>query len=154
MEPKKTSLNRRRFLKSSILGASGIVAGAAGVQAQGAYVDSDEKKPVKMIYRTLGSTGIKLPILSMGVMRADNPNLVRAALDKGIVHLDTAHVYQQGRNEEMLGELLKDYPRDSYVLGTKIVVEGMDRKTGLYGEEATEQDFLNKFDISSKIIVF
>ena len=148
MEPKKTSLNRRRFLKSSILGASGIVAGAAGVQAQGAYVDSDEKKPVKMIYRTLGNTGIKLPILSMGVMRADNPNLVRAALDKGIVHLDTAHVYQQGRNEEMLGELLKDYPRDSYILGTKIVVEGMDRKTGLYGEEATEQDFLNKFDIS------
>jgi glycine dehydrogenase subunit 1 len=49
----------------------------------------------------LGKTGIKLPVISMGVMRADIPNLVKAALDKGMVHLDTANSYQQGRNEEM-----------------------------------------------------
>ena len=150
MDTMKTALNRRRFLKSSILGASGIVAGAAVVQAQGIYIDSDEKDSVKMIYRKLGNTGLKLPILSMGVMRADNPNLVRAALDKGIVHLDTANSYQHGRNEEMLGELLKDYPRDSFVLATKIGVAGKDRKTGLYGEEATEEDFMKKFDVSMK----
>lgn len=150
MKQKKTSLNRRRFLKSSILGASGIAAGAAGLKAQGTYVDSDEKDSPKMIYRTLGNTGIELPILSMGVMRADNPNLVKAALDKGIIHLDTAHYYQEGRNEEMLGELLKDYPRDSFVLATKVLAAGKDRKTGLYGEEATEEDFLNKFDVSMK----
>ncbi len=150
MKQKKTTLNRRRFLKSTLLGASGIVAGATGVKAQGTFLDSAGKDSVKMIYRTLGNTGIKLPILSMGVMRADNPNLVRAVLDKGIVHLDTAHVYQQGRNEEMLGEVLKDYPRDSFVLATKIAAAGKDRKTGMYNEEATEEDFLNKFDISMK----
>jgi predicted aldo/keto reductase-like oxidoreductase len=35
-------------------------------------------------------------------------------------HLDTAHSYQKGNNETMLGELLKDYPRDSYVISTKV----------------------------------
>jgi aryl-alcohol dehydrogenase-like predicted oxidoreductase len=78
----------------------------------------EEKKPV--IRRPLGATGIELPVVSMGVMRADNPELVRAALAAGLVHLDTAHFYQKGRNETMLGEVLKDYKRDAYVISTKV----------------------------------
>jgi len=157
MKKRNLPFNRRKFLKSSVLGASGVIAGAAAMPAisaaaqPGSATDADDKaKKPNFIYRELGNTGIKLPILSMGVMRADNPSLVRAALDKGIVHLDTAHGYQEGRNEEMLGELLVDYPRDSYVIATKIYVAGKDRKTGLYGEEATEEDVLGKFDISMK----
>jgi hypothetical protein len=30
------------------------------------------------IYRTLGKTGIKLPVITMGVMNSDNPALMRA----------------------------------------------------------------------------
>jgi len=74
----------------------------------------------KLIYRTLGKTGITLPVISMGVMNSDNPNLVRAALDAGIMHLDTAWWYQSGRNEEMIGDIVKDRPRDSYVIATKV----------------------------------
>jgi hypothetical protein len=33
------------------------------------------------IYRTLGKTGIKLPVITMGVMNSDNPALMRAYLD-------------------------------------------------------------------------
>ena len=138
---------RRRFLASAVLGATGVVAGAAGLNN-----DLDRKKKKrkkkKAIYRTLGKTGIKVPVISMGVMRADNPNLVRAALDKGIIFLDTAHTYQQGKNEQMLGELLKDYPRESYFIATKVKPAGGDRKTGLYSDKTTEEDFLKKFDIS------
>jgi predicted aldo/keto reductase-like oxidoreductase len=57
-------------------------------------------------------------------MRSDNPGLVRAALKAGVVHLDTAHGYQRGNNEEMLGRLLKDSPRESFVIATKIPPEG------------------------------
>jgi len=60
------------------------------------------------------------PIVSMGVMNADNPNLVRAALDGGIFLLDTAHGYQEGRNEEMLGTVLKDRQARRFVLCTKV----------------------------------
>ncbi|HMK39236.1 MAG TPA: aldo/keto reductase, partial [Bacteroidota bacterium] len=49
-----------------------------------------------------------------------NPALVRAALASGMKHLDTAHGYQKGNNETMLGEVLKEYPRDSFVISTKV----------------------------------
>jgi len=53
-------------------------------------------------------------------MNADNPNLVRAALDGGIFLLDTAHGYQDGRNEEMPGTVVPERKRDSFVLATKV----------------------------------
>ncbi|MDR2673545.1 MAG: aldo/keto reductase, partial [Opitutaceae bacterium] len=74
----------------------------------------------KFEQRTLGRTGMKLPVLSMGVMRADNPNLVKAAMRSGIVHFDTANGYQKGNNEVMLGKVFKDVPRGSFTIATKI----------------------------------
>ena len=147
---KQSKLNRRRFLKSSVIGATGIVVGQNVLGRTTKANIPDEEKTGKIVYRTLGKTGIKLPIVNMGVMRADNPNLVRAALDKGITHLDTAHGYQEGRNEEMLGKLLADYPRDSFTIATKIKQPGLDRQTGLYSDEATEESFLKMFEISLK----
>ncbi len=58
----------------------------------------------------------------MGVQQSDNPNLLRAALDAGIVHLDTGHIYSRGRNEEMIGGVIKGRPRDSFVIATKVKV--------------------------------
>jgi predicted aldo/keto reductase-like oxidoreductase len=85
----------------------------------------------------------------MGVMNTDNPNLVRVALDSGMVMFDTAQVYQRGQNEGMIGEVLKGRPRDSYVIATKARLPN-DQKTGLYTEEATEEAFLKKVDVSLK----
>jgi len=132
-------LNRRKFLQYSAAGLAGsmvpLVSGAA-------HADTlrPENRKRDIIYRTLGKTGIKLPVVSLGVMRVDNPNLVRSALDGGIVHLDTANVYQQGRNEEMLGEILTGRPRDSFVITTKIFPR----------EPISTEEFLNRFDTSLK----
>ena len=114
----KTNINRRSFLRATA-GASLLL--PAGLLAQ---QTAAEKSAPKFEVRPLGKTGIRLPILSMGVMKADNPNLVKAALRNGIVHLDTAHVYQKGNNELMLGKVLKNVPRDSYVISTKIKPDG------------------------------
>ncbi|MFC2155544.1 aldo/keto reductase [Acidobacteriota bacterium] len=141
MKKQKVSVERRNFIKKG-------VAGLAGAAVLPAVLRGEEKKPV--IYRTLGKTGIKLPIVSMGVMNADNPKLVEAALDAGILHLDTAHVYQRGKNEEMVGQVIKNRPRDSYVLATKVVGSNADRKTGLYTEKTTAADFIENFEISLK----
>ncbi len=148
MGKSENSINRRKFLASSVLGASSVVAGATGLKSLEKNPDLTRKKTKKIIYRTLGKTGIKLPVISMGVFRVDNPNLVKAALTEGIVHFDTANSYQQGRNEEMLGKILKDYPRDSFVIATKVKPSGEINKTGLYSEKATEEDFMKKFDKS------
>jgi len=56
----------------------------------------------------------------MGVMNSDNPNLIRAALDAGMKHLDTAHAYMRGKNEEVIGEVIKGRPRDSFFITTKV----------------------------------
>ena len=147
----KNSFNRRGFLKSSVIGATGLVAGQKVFAESSDRSTTNSKTEPKIVNRTLGKTGIKVPIVSMGVMRADNPNLVRAAPDKGIKHLDTAHTYQNGRNEEMLGNVLKDYPRDSYTIATKIHPVGQDRRTGLYNEdEFTQESYMEMFNLSMK----
>jgi len=145
----RNKFNRRGFLKSSVIGATGLVVGQKAFAGSSDKSSASGKDEAKIVYRTLGKTGIRLPIVSMGVMRADNPNLVRAALDKGIQHLDTAHGYQRGRNEEMLGEVLKDYPRDSYTIATKISPPGQDRRTGSYNaDEFTQESFMEMFNLS------
>ena len=113
-----THLNRRVFLKNTLVGASATLLAAPAIAH--AALQQAEPATKKTIRRKLGRTGVVLPIVSMGVMRADNPALVKAALKGGVVHLDTAHGYQHGKNEEMLGDLLKDYPRESFVISTKI----------------------------------
>ena len=141
-------LDRRKFLQASVLSsASALLASASFASSSfAANRTAMEDKPI--IKRRLGKTGIELPIVSFGVMRADSPALVHAALKEGIVLFDTAHGYQGGKNEEMLGEVLKDYPRDSFVLATKVQPEDKNASTGLLGNNSTSKIFLEKLDIS------
>jgi predicted aldo/keto reductase-like oxidoreductase len=141
-------MDRRDFMKSTAAGFGGFI-----------FLSSNEIKPEektkqtpkeqKIIYRTLGKTGIKLPVINMGVMNSSNPNLVRAALNAGMVLLDTASTYQRGTNEAMIGEVVKERPRDSYVIATK-AHPPENRATGLYTKEATEEDFQKRIDTSLK----
>jgi predicted aldo/keto reductase-like oxidoreductase len=159
----KTTLERRDFLK---LGATGFAASAVAVGC--ATVAAENKPPARVdaapeptkpappakatgpARRTLGRTGIQVPLVSMGVMNADNPNLVKSALDGGMFLLDTAHGYQDGRNEEMLGTVLPSRKRDSFVLCTKIFVSTLDRQTGLFGPKTRAEEIPEKLDISLK----
>ena len=142
---KERLIGRRDFMKSTVAGMGGFV-----------YLSSNEKgdkkqqKERKIIYRTLGKTGIKLPVISMGVMNADNPNLVRSALDNGIVHLDTAHIYQRGQNERMIGDVLKGRPRDSYVIATKVQIPKRLKEFLFPSERATEETLFEQLDKSLK----
>lgn len=136
------NLNRRGFLRTGIAGAAGIVALSPSL------VSAAVAEPQKdIIFRTLGKTGMKVPVISFGVMRADNPNLCKAAYEKGIRFFDTANGYQNGNNEIMLGNLLKDYPRNSFYLATKVAADGVDRD-GKPTEKTTAEAFLAKFTTS------
>jgi aryl-alcohol dehydrogenase-like predicted oxidoreductase len=79
----------------------------------------------KVMTRTLGKTGITLPIVSMGVMNADVPGLVRRSYEIGIRHFDTAARYQQGRNETMVGAVIKELGvREKVIIATKVALRG------------------------------
>jgi predicted aldo/keto reductase-like oxidoreductase len=138
---------RRDFLKSSAAGLGGFVYLSAN--GKSSPEKGQEKKEAKITYRTLGKTGLKLPVITMGVMNTSNPALVRAALSNGMYFLDTAQTYQRGTNESMLGEVLKDRPRDSFAIATKARLPNS-QATGLYTEEATEEAYAKKIDTSLK----
>jgi aryl-alcohol dehydrogenase-like predicted oxidoreductase len=81
-----------------------------------------------MQYRQLGSSDLKVSEISLGSwltfgvgVEADKARAcVDRAFDLGINFIDTANVYGRGAAESFLGEALKDRPRDSYVLATKL----------------------------------
>ena len=113
---KSNEWNRREFIVKPILWA-----GAASVIGKtDALVASTIDRGGPILQRTLGKTGITLPVVSMGVMNADIPGLIRRSYELGIRHFDTAAVYQQGRNEEMVGTVIKELGiRDKVVISTK-----------------------------------
>lgn len=83
-----------------------------------------------MEHRTLGKTGLELPILSFGASSLGQEfrqvNLdeamqsVHAALECGMNFIDTSPYYGRGMSEVLLGVALRDVPRDSYLLSTKL----------------------------------
>ncbi len=90
----------------------------------------------EVIHRTLGKTGISLPIVSMGVMNASIPGVVRRAYERGMRHFDTAAGYQQGRNEEMVGNVMKELGvRDKVTISTKIFLEPPRRRMATCKQE-------------------
>ncbi len=142
-------IGRRDFMKTTLAGCGGLFMLSSEAKGQETRVVDSKGKERKFVYRTLGRTGLKLPVINMGVMNSDNPNLIRAALDSGLVLLDTAHGYMGGRNEETIGSVIKGRPRDSFMIGSKVSLP-KDRSTGLYLEGATTEEFLKKLDISLK----
>ncbi|MEM7453701.1 MAG: aldo/keto reductase [Planctomycetota bacterium] len=80
--------------------------------------------------RPLGSTGLDVSILSFGAssMGAEFRDIdlneavrsVHVALDHGMNLIDTSPYYGRGLSESLLGFALKEIPRDSYLLCTKL----------------------------------
>ena len=142
-------LNRRRFLSSTSIGVLGV--GLLGNKGFATNIkDQKNDLPRKLVYRTLGKTGIKVPVIGMGILASGSPALMKAALDAGITLFDsTAGQPQQIRNEEMIGEVLKGLPRKSVIYGTKIHLPH-DYKTGLYEKTATEKVFTEYLDAALK----
>src|SRR6202171_5245440 len=83
-----------------------------------------------MKFRPLGRTGLNLSWLSFGasslgqefrpVDLSEALRSVHVALDLGMNFIDTSPYYGRGMSEVLLGLALKDVPRESYLLGTKL----------------------------------
>ena len=141
MKKNEKNLNRRNFLRmTAVTGAGAALLPlnvVAGYSIPGVLKKQEDEIPV----RTLGRTGLQVPILSMGVMKADNPSVLRAAYNAGIRHFDTANGYQNGRNEEMIGTFFADRPRDSFTVATKVSLSYPLR-------EDSEKNFMDAIDVS------
>lgn len=87
-----------------------------------------------MEYRKLGRTGLKVSELCLGTMtfrwtasEEESHKILDKAWDKGINFIDTADVYSRwaegnpgGVAEEIIGQWLKDKPREQVIIATKV----------------------------------
>ena len=82
-----------------------------------------------MRYRQLGRWGMKVSEIALGawVTYGDTVHdkeviaeIVKIAYDGGVNFFDNADIYAMGRAEEIMGEILADYPRHTLVLSTKV----------------------------------
>ena len=83
-----------------------------------------------MKYRKLGNSSLELSAICFGgwaaggwmwggTERNDAIRAIRAAYDLGVSSIDTAPIYGQGTSEEIVGEAIKDLPRDKVQILTK-----------------------------------
>ena len=70
----------------------------------------------------LGLGAMRLPLLADGSGRVDEAEtrkMVAYAMQNGLNYFDTAYPYHGGESERIMGRILADYPRESYLLATK-----------------------------------
>ena len=92
-----------------------------------------------MDHRRLGSSDLDVSVIALGswltysggVGREQTEACTRAAFDAGITFFDTANVYGRGAAESAWGEILGEYPRNSYTLATKVYFPMGGRDRGL-----------------------
>ncbi len=119
------AISRREFIEQCSVKLSGasLLLSQYGTKptfaSQEAPVHKRPNEPT-MEYRTLGKTGLKVSVVSHGLAELREPAVIFKALDLGINFFDTAHVYQNGNSELMLGKVLKEYGRKKVLIATKL----------------------------------
>jgi L-glyceraldehyde 3-phosphate reductase len=114
----------------------------------------------EMPYRRCGRTGLKLPVIALGLWHNfagvdvyENARaIVRRAFDLGITHFDLANNYgpPPGSAEETFGRILRDDLRgyrDELIISTKA---GFDMWPGPYGEWGSRKYLIASLDQSLK----
>lgn len=125
-------IGRRAFIQAGL--ATGVLA-AGAVHGADAPVGNGITGTGNMPTRTLGRTGVNLPILAYGSAPLmtweddyyginagsyeDRVKMVRTGYDKGLRYFDTARIY--GDSEKIFGEALGDV-RDSIYVASKVLV--------------------------------
>jgi len=145
------NIDRRTFIFKA---AAGIISAALGVMTvRDASGGKDTSSGI--LYRTLGRTGLRIPLVSFGVMNSDNPDLIKKAIDLGINHLDTAHLYLRGNSERTIGKILQERKcRNRIYVGTKLFFARDSQKKVFSSKDigrypaATEDNFNEQIDTS------
>ncbi len=94
------------------------------------YFNVNHNKQSFMQYRNISTSDLKLSVITFGAWaaggwmwgstdRKDAVEAIRASYDLGVSSIDTAPIYGQGTSEEIVGEAIRDLPRDQIQLLTK-----------------------------------
>ncbi len=144
-------MKRRDFIRVSVAAGAAWRAqdllGARGSVEDGAFALRPRVRPLPSDGRT------PIPLLGLGCAERfplktregreeadlkDAERLVDFALKHGITWLDTGYPYHKGKSEPFLGRVLKKYPRESFLLSTKMptwLVKSLDDAKRIFAEQ-------------------
>lgn len=96
-----------------------------------------------MIYKELGRTGLKIPVLGFGTWTVGGkelPNyhrddeyidIIKNGIELGLTLIDTAELYGRGHAEELVGEAIKKFERENIFIISKVLPKNL-RKNDLF----------------------
>ncbi|MBP1623727.1 MAG: aldo/keto reductase [Acidobacteria bacterium] len=144
------SLNpsRRQFLQAGLaLPAAGLVSSSG--------LDPVLQEQPKVVYRTLGKTGLKVTGVGYGIGFKPVTEVVARAIDMGINYYDTSRDY--GESEEIFSKVIKG-KRDKIVIATKSgrrrkadVLQDMDTSLKMLGTDYVDIWHLHARDTPASI---
>ena len=115
----------------------------------------EEARYERMLYRRCGSSGLKLPAISLGAWETfggyRGPEIARqcifGAFNLGITHFDLANNYGHppGQAESVVGRILADMPRAELIVSTKA---GFYMWPGPYGQGSSRKSLVASMDQS------
>ena len=132
---------RRDFIKAGLAGLAGAsFSPLSNARADHNFVQTGDKNP--LLYRILGRTQLKVPVISIGCGHIRDAALLRACFDAGLNYFDTAPGYGGGHSESLLGDMLAGKPRQSFIVSSKVSLPG-DSRTGLLPAHYSKQEIVD-----------
>lgn len=130
------------------------------------------EKEIGMKYRNVGKSGLRVSEIAVGswmtqLQGSEKQEIaektIRLAYEKGVNFFDCADAYSGGEAEKFLGRILKDYPRSSYVVSSKVffptgpsvtewglsrkhIIENVDRSLKNMGMDYLDLYYCHRFD--------
>ncbi len=74
-----------------------------------------------MKLRRFGTTSVDVPVVGQGSWPLPDVAALRHGIELGLTHIDTAEMYGDGRSEELVGEAIAPYPRESLFIVSKVL---------------------------------
>lgn len=113
---KKRNRSRRQFIRNTGLGmlAGGLLC-HENTLASHAHLRDD--LPNVQQYRKLGRTGAMVSDIGSGIPTSSS--VLKAVLDSGVNLIETSESYSNGRNETLIGNVIKNFEREKVFLATK-----------------------------------
>ena len=110
----KKKMDRRTFLKTTVIGSTSLALTTGFVSNDLAAERVKDNSSRKMPTRILGKTGVPVSILALGggVDWTINQSLLKMSVNMGINYFDTAHNYENGKSEIGIGQYFEKYPED------------------------------------------
>jgi voltage-dependent potassium channel beta subunit len=131
-----------------------------------------------MEYRSLGDSGLKVSEISLGgwltfgnsVKETQTAReIIEAAYEGGVNFFDIADIYARGESEKMMGEVLKQYPRHTLVISSKLfwpmsddpndrglsrkhVMESIDKSLQRIGTDYLDLYFCHRWDEETPLL--